>query len=76
LIGLISHLIMDTFTKEGVPWLLPIPVKFGIPPIKKLRITTGKIVEKALFAAILAVDIWYIADHYQHIISLLHHRVV
>src|ERR1039458_6513093 len=44
-IGMVSHLVMDTFTKEGVPWLLPIPIKFGIPPIKSLRITTGKGIE-------------------------------
>jgi len=42
IIGMISHLVMDSFTKEGVPWLLPIPVKFGFPPLKRLRITTGK----------------------------------
>src|SRR6266480_1366317 len=40
-IGVASHLVMDTFTKEGVPWLLPLPFKFGIPPVKDLRVTTG-----------------------------------
>ncbi len=39
MIGLLSHLIMDSITKEGVPWLLPLPMKFGLPPIKALRIT-------------------------------------
>jgi inner membrane protein len=42
IIGMVSHLVMDSFTKEGVPWLLPIPIKFGFPPLKRLRITTGK----------------------------------
>ena len=45
IIGYISHLVMDTITKEGVPWLLPIPIKFAIPPIKALRVTTGGFVE-------------------------------
>jgi inner membrane protein len=71
MIGLSSHLVMDTFTKEGVPWLLPIPVKFGIPPFKGLRITTGKKLEKALFLVLGAADIIYLARHYRHLIVLL-----
>jgi inner membrane protein len=37
MIGMFSHLVMDSFTKEGVPWLLPIPIKFGVPPLKRLQ---------------------------------------
>jgi inner membrane protein len=73
IVGMISHLVLDTFTKEGVPWLLPIPFKFGIPPVKSLRITTGKLGEKLLFAAILALDFWYCSTHYQHLVSIFHH---
>lgn len=74
LIGMVSHLIMDTFTKEGVPWLLPLPIKFGFPPIKKLRVTTGKKIETLIiFPGMLIVDIWYASYHYQHIKLLLHH---
>ena len=76
IIGMLSHLVMDTFTKEGVPWLLPIPIKFGIPPIKALRITTGKKTEKAIFVCIVALDFWYAASHYQEIVKLLHTRIV
>lgn len=76
LIGMVSHLVMDTFTKEGVPWLLPIPIKFGIPPIKALRLTTGKAVERMIFFTLLGLDIWYIAAHYNHLVYLLHTRVV
>jgi inner membrane protein len=54
MIGMTSHLVMDTFTKEGVPWLLPIPVKFGVPPLKSLRLTTGKALETfAVFPGLL-----------------------
>src|SRR5690606_29926046 len=33
MLGHLSHLIADSFTKEGVPWLFPIPWEIGIPPI-------------------------------------------
>src|SRR3989344_3329643 len=32
MIGFVSHLIMDTITRDGVPWLFPIPIRFGFPP--------------------------------------------
>lgn len=48
MIGYLSHLIMDSFTKEGVPWLFPIPIRIGFPPHKLFRIKTGGIVEKAV----------------------------
>ncbi len=71
IVGMLSHLIMDTLTKEGVPWLLPIPVKFGFPPLKSLRITTGKIMEKVIFLIILSIDIWYCTSHYQHLLLVV-----
>jgi inner membrane protein len=73
MVGMVSHLVLDTFTKEGVPWLLPIPFKFGIPPLKSLRITTGKLAEKIIFITILVVVFWYCSAHYQHIASIFHH---
>lgn len=72
LVGVLSHLVMDTLTKEGVPWLLPIPVKFGIPPLKSLRITTGKHVETLLvFPALILVDIWLFASHYDQLLAFI-----
>ena len=76
MIGMVSHLIMDTFTKEGVPWLLPIPVKFGFPPIKALRITTGKKIEAMLFFGLLGFDIWYVWAHYTQLVLLLHEHLI
>lgn len=77
LIGLLSHLMMDTLTKEGVPWLLPIPFKFGFPPIKALRITTGKHVETLLvFPALLIMDIWLCAKHYDAIVAFIQHHLI
>jgi inner membrane protein len=76
LIGMLSHLLMDTFTKEGVPWLLPLPVKFGMPPLRSLRITTGKAAEMLIvFPLLLLVDIWLCHSHYAAIISYLHNHV-
>lgn len=76
IIGMLSHLIMDTFTKEGVPWLLPIPIKFGIPPVRKFRITTGSYGEKVVFLIILAFAIWFCMVNYQEIRELIHKYIV
>lgn len=76
MIGLVSHLVMDTLTKEGVPWLLPLPWKIGLPPFKKLRITTGKFGEKGLFVAIIAIDMWYVSTHYHYLSYLFHQHIL
>ena len=74
MIGMLSHLAMDTITKEGVPWLLPIPIKFGVPPLKALRITTGKAMETLVVLPLLLVtDIWLCHANYPAIITYLHH---
>jgi inner membrane protein len=77
MVGMLSHLVMDSFTKEGVPWLLPIPIKFGFPPLKALRVTTGKFEETLIiFPALILLDVWFCASHYQHILTLIHHYIV
>jgi inner membrane protein len=77
IIGMVSHLIMDTLTKEGVPWLLPIPIKFGFPPIKSWRIVTGKWVETFVVFPLLAVfNAWFYYYHYHKILFILHHSIV
>jgi inner membrane protein len=75
-IGMLSHLVMDSFTKEGVPWLLPIPIKFGFPPLRSARITTGKNAEKAIFLSMLLFDIWFVASRYQELLALVHQHIV
>lgn len=75
-IGIISHLLMDTLTKEGVPWFLPLPAKLGLPPIKALRITTGKSVELLVVVpALLILDIWLCTSHYGQLVGFIHHLV-
>jgi inner membrane protein len=74
MIGYASHLIMDSFTKEGVPWLLPIPFKFGMPPLRAFRITTGKAGETLLVLPLLiAINIWLCMSHYNEFANLLRH---
>lgn len=77
MIGMVSHLVMDTFTKEGVPWFLPIPVKLGMPPMKSLRITTGKAGETLfVFPILAAAVIWLYTSHYQEMLRFFHHYIV
>lgn len=65
MIGYASHLLMDTVTKEGVPWLFPIPIRLGFPPFKFLRMTTGGILEKAVvFPGLLILNGYLIYMHY------------
>lgn len=76
MIGVLSHLVMDSFTKEGVPWLLPIPVKFGIPPLRKLRFTTGKKGEAlVVFPALLGICIWLTASNYNTLVTIAHQYI-
>jgi inner membrane protein len=44
-VSLVSHLVADALTKDGIPLLWPIKWKFGFPPLKGLRMRTGGFVE-------------------------------
>lgn len=73
MIGFGSHLIMDTITTEGVPWLLPIPFKFGIPPIKALRIQTGGVLERfGVFPLLIIFNAYIVYVNYDKLRLLLH----
>ena len=72
MIGMLSHLVMDTLTKEGVPWLLPLPYKFGLPPVRRLRITTGKNIENFVVLPLLVIIlIWLFANHYNQMLDIV-----
>ncbi len=76
MLGVTSHLVMDTLTKEGVPWLFPIPIRFGIPPIKALRITTGKLIETSfVFPWLLVLNAYLIYTNYSKFIDFLKHYI-
>lgn len=77
MIGVVSHLIMDSFTREGVPWLLPIPIKFGFPPIKMLRIVTGKKIEKFVILPLLVwFNVWLYTRYSRQFVELLHNKII
>jgi inner membrane protein len=71
MIGYVSHLIMDSFTKEGVPWLFPLPFRLGFPPLAFLRLKTGGLIEKSLiFPGLLLLNIYLIYQNYSHFLVL------
>jgi inner membrane protein len=73
MIAYISHLVLDTFTKEGVPWLFPIPIKFGVPPFSFLRIKTGGFIEKyLLFPGLLVLNGIILYQHYTKYLAFFH----
>lgn len=72
MIGFVSHLVMDTFTREGVPWFFPIPIRIGIPPLKAFRMKTGGIVEKSfVFPILIIVNGILIYSNYGKILEFL-----
>jgi inner membrane protein len=74
MIGMTSHLVMDSLTKEGVPWLLPIPIKFGFPPLKKFRVRTGHWAEKLIvFPSLLLANLLLYLSAHAKLLSVLHH---
>jgi inner membrane protein len=76
MIGFVSHLVMDTFTREGVPWLLPIPVKFGMPPVKAYRVETGEFVERfVIFPLLIGVNLYLYYIHYAYVLEILRHHI-
>lgn len=75
LVGVASHLFMDMLTKEGVPLLLPLPYKFGIPPWRSWRITTGKKIENFVVLPLLtALVVWLAADQYDALAQIIRNR--
>jgi len=77
MIGFVSHLVMDTFTHEGVPWLLPLPVKFGLPPIRPLRVKTGGFMERfILFPVLIILNLYIYYSNYPKILDYLKHYIV
>lgn len=74
MIGFVSHLVMDTFTKEGVPWLLPFPWSIGIPPVRAFRVTTSSFMEMyIIFPGLLVITGYIYYVYYDKILELLRH---
>lgn len=70
-LGIISHLLTDSLTRNGVPWFYPLDIHLGFPPFRSLRLKTGGILEKAVvFPLLLILTIWMFL-HYKHNLPLL-----
>lgn len=65
MIGFISHLIADSFTKDGLPLFFPLNLTVGIPPLRSLRITTGNWAEKYLILPGIAFYVFWFIGSYQ-----------
>lgn len=72
MIGIVSHLVGDAITREGIPLFFPIKWKFGIPPIAKLRFVTGNWFENFIVLPLIAVYIvWFVNDHQESFLKIL-----
>ncbi len=77
MVGVLSHLLLDSFTKEGIPLLLPITKKIGFPFNKQLRITTGKSVEYlVVIPVIIFIDIFLISSNYSYITHFFKYYII
>lgn len=71
MLGFISHLCMDLFTRDGLPLLFPLSFRFGFPPIRALRISTGKFVEKSIvFPGLILLNGYILYTHYEKFVKL------
>ena len=72
MIGFISHLVMDTISRDGVPWLFPIPIRLGFPPFRFLRMKTGGFLEKtAIFPGLIIINIWIYYTYYNRFLEII-----
>ena len=76
MIGFLSHIIMDAFTRDGVPLLFPLPWKFGFPPVKSLRVKAGGMFEKSVvFPGLMALTAWLYYSHYAKFLDFLRYFI-
>ncbi len=76
MIGVISHLIMDLITKDGIPLLWPLRWKIGFPPFKFLRITAGKFTERIIiFPSLLLYTGYLIFIHQNTILFFIRNKI-
>lgn len=72
MIGFISHLVADGLTEEGIPLLFPLRINFGIPPIRKLRIKTGRWFENIIvFPGVWVYLFWFVHTNQQVFLQIL-----
>ncbi len=52
MIGYVLHLVADSLTEGGVPWLWPLKTRYGFPPSHRLRFKTGTVWEPIIVVAV------------------------
>lgn len=71
MIGIVSHLVSDSFTEEGIPLFFPFRFTFGIPPIRSWRITTGKWFETyVVYPVVWVYLLWFVYTHEQVLMQI------
>ncbi len=72
MIGFMSHLVSDSFTEEGIPLLFPLRITFGIPPIRKIRIKTGRWFENIIvFPGVWVYLFWFVHQNKEIFLQIL-----
>lgn len=72
MIGILSHLLADSLTEEGIPLFFPFHFTFGIPPIRSWRIKTGRWFETyVVYPGIWIYLIWFVYSHEQVLLRIL-----
>lgn len=76
MIGYISHLVADTFTRDGVPWFFPVPLRIGIPPFRFLRMKTGGLIESSIiFPGLLLFNFYIFYQNYEIYLDLFRNNL-
>jgi inner membrane protein len=72
MIGYLSHLLGDAFTKEGLPLFFPLKINVGIPPIEAFRIKTGNFIENfIIYPGIWIYVFVFIYTSQENLVSIL-----
>jgi inner membrane protein len=61
LVGYFLHLVADSLTEGGVPWLFPSRVRYGFPPNRHWRFKTGTAMEPVVvvtLAVLVVIAVW------------------
>ena len=76
MLGFVSHLFTDMFTRDGIPLFFPLSYKIGIPPLRSLRLKTGGLAEKSfIFPGLLLINTFIIYTNYGKYLEFLRHYV-
>jgi membrane-bound metal-dependent hydrolase YbcI (DUF457 family) len=72
LAGYLSHLVADSLTEHGVPWLWPFGGNMGLPPWRTLRIKTGGWFEHlVVLPGLWALVFWMWHQHLPEAVAIL-----